>query len=401
MSLVDRATLRVHGGRGARGAATFMAQPFEPHGGPDGGDGGSGGSVILKAQESVPGLVDFLRSHVRRAADGTPGAGGRKSGRKGTDVIVLVPVGTVVFDDDSGELMADLAEPGATAVVAPGGTGGAGNMRKSSSVNRTPTIAGAGEAGVERTLRLELRLKSDVAIVGPANAGRSTLLSALTNARPKIAAYPFTTIEPEPGVAFFGDGEPLTLLEIPAGERFLGHLARARTVLLAVDGSQLSPAKQLKELRALVAGAGPEAAERPQLIVVTKADLAPKPRPRLPGAIWVAAETGVGMELLSKALWELCRATPPPAPAEPHRRVSLRPARSDEPVSVRRTDAGFELIGAIVERLLERYDLDEPAAFDHFQMALEKHGISAALAAAGVRTGETVRVGDLEFEYRP
>ena len=401
MSLVDRAILRVHAGRGARGAATFMAQPFEPHGGPDGGDGGSGGSVILKAQESVPGLVDFLRGQVRRAPDGTPGAGGRKSGRKGVDVTVLVPVGTVVFDDDSGELMADLAEPGATAVVAAGGTGGGGNMRRSSSVNRTPTIAGPGEAGEERTLRLELRLRSDVAIVGPANAGRSTLLSALTNARPKIAAYPFTTTEPEPGVAFLGDDEPVTLLEIPAGERFLGHLARARTVLLAVDGSQPSPAGQLKELRALVAKAGPEAAERPQLVVVTKADMAPKPRPRVAGALWVSTETGVGMDELTRALFDLHRATAPPARAEPHRRVSLRPARAEEPVSVRRTDAGFELMGAIVERLLERYDLDEPAAFDHFQMALEKHGISAALAAAGVRTGETVRVGDLEFEYRP
>ena len=378
-----------------------MAQPFEPHGGPDGGDGGSGGSVILRAQESVPGLIDFLRGQVRRAPDGTPGAGGRKSGRKGADVTIPVPVGTVIFDDDSGELMADLAEPGASAVVAAGGAGGAGNMRRSSAVNRTPTIAGPGEPGEERTLRLELRLRSDVAIVGHANAGRSTLLSALTNARPKIAAYPFTTIEPEPGVAFLGDGEPVTLLEIPAGDRFMGHLARARTVLLVVDGSQPSAARRLTELRALVAAAGPEAAARPQLVVVTKSDLATRPRPRLPGALWVAAETGAGMDELVRRLFELHRATAPPVPAEPHRRVSLRPIRSEEPVAVLRTAAGYELTGAIVERLLERYDLDEPAAFDHFQMALEKHGISAALAAAGVRTGETVRVGELEFEYRP
>ena len=401
MSLVDRALLRVRAGRGARGAATFMSQPFEPHGGPDGGDGGSGGSVILEARESVPGLMDFLRGQVRRADDGTAGAGGRKSGRKGVDVTVLVPVGTVVFDDDTGELIADLARPGATAVVAAGGIGGAGNMRRSSAVNRTPTIAGPGEAGEERTLRLELRLKSDVAIVGPANAGRSTLLSALTNARPKIASYPFTTIEPEPGVVFRGDGEPITLLELPAGDRFLSHLARARTVLIAVDGSQPSPATQLRETRALIAAAGSDAARRPQLVVVTKADLAPRPRPRVAGALWVSAETGVGIDELSAALFEMHRVTPPPLPAEPHRKVHLRPTRSEDPVAVTRTDGGFELTGAIVDRLLERYDLEDPASFDHFQMALEKHGISAALAAAGIRTGETVHVGELEFEYRP
>lgn len=378
-----------------------MAQPFEPHGGPDGGDGGSGGSVWLEARASVPGLIDFMRSHVRRAGDGTAGAGGRKSGRKGEDVTVLVPVGTVVTDDETGELIADLVVDGSRVVVAQGGAGGAGNMRRSSSVNRTPTIAGAGEAGEERTLRLDLRLRSDTAIVGPPNAGRSTLLSALTNARPKIAPYPFTTIEPEPGVAFFGDDEPLTLLEIPAGPTFLGHLARARTILIAVDGSVPSPATQVAEIRSTLADLGPEVAARPQLLVVTKADLAPRPRPRLPGAIWVSAETGTGVEELRAALVDLCRATAPPPPAEPHRRVQLRPAGAEEPVAVRRSGDHYELTGAVVERLLERYDLDVPAAFDHFQMALEKHGISAALAAAGVKTGATVRVGDLEFEYRP
>ena len=385
----DAVSLRVRAGRGGRGSASFRAQPFEPQGGPDGGNGGAGGDVVLKATRDLHDLSPLVQRAQLAAADGQNGAGGRKEGRAGADLTIRVPVGTAVFDAATGDLLGDLAAEGNTVVVAHGGTAGGGNIHRASSVNRTPTAAGPGEAGEQRELRLELSLPADVALVGKPNAGKSTLLSALTAARPKIADYAYTTPFPELGVMFAGTGRPTTLIEIPS-ERYAGHIERTRAVALVVDARH---PEDLKAIRAL-------AGDRPAIVVWTKSDLVPGPHRRR--GIWVSAETGEAVEELRAAIVEALAAAPPrPRREAAPRRVSLAPLSSGPAIAVERRDWGLEVAGKRVERLLDRYDLDTPDGFDRFQVALDRMGVTAALEEAGVEPGDTVRIGDAEFEYQP
>ena len=384
----DVVTVQVRAGHGGRGSASFRAQPFEPLGGPDGGNGGAGGDVVFEATRDLDDLTSLAGRHRLAANPGQAGAGGRKEGRRAADLVVRVPVGTAVYDE-SGELVADLARDGERAIVAHGGAGGGGNVHRVSSINRTPTAAGPGEPGEERELRLELRLPAGIALLGLPNAGKSTLLSALTAARPKIAAYPHTTLRPELGVMFSDGGEPVTIVEIPS-PRFLRHLERVRLVVLVIEATDRSGAKELEAM----------AGDRPTLTVHTKADLLPG-SPRRKG-IWVSAETGVGVEKLRQALFAAYQGAPAPAAGRPGpARVRLAPSVRGSAISVARRQWGLEVVGAPVARLLERYDLDTPAGFDRFQVALDRMGVSAALEEAGVRPGETVRIGDDEFEYQP
>jgi GTP-binding protein len=385
----DEVTLRVRAGRGGRGSTSFRAQPFEPQGGPDGGNGGAGGDVVLRASRDLHDLSPLVRRLQLSAVDGQAGAGGRKEGRAGSDLEVALPVGTRVFDAGSGELLGDLVEDGQGLAVARGGAGGGGNIHRASSVNRTPTAAGPGEAGEQRELRLEFLLPADLALLGKPNAGKSTLLSALTAARPKIADYPFTTPYPELGVMFSGQARPVTLVEIPS-ERYLRHVERARAVALVVDGRH---PKDLPLLRR-------QAGDRSTLVVWTKSDLVSGPHRRR--GIWVSAETGVGLDELAAAIRDLVATAPPRPAAEPApRRVRLSPLGAGSPVVVSRRPWGLEVEGARVDRLLERYDLETPAGFDRFQVALDRMGVNAALEEAGAAPGETVRIGDAEFEYQP
>jgi len=386
----DEVTLRVRAGRGGRGSASFRAQPFEPQGGPDGGNGGAGGDVVLRASRDLHDLSPLVRRHALIAEDGRPGAGGRKEGRRGSDLEVQLPIGTRVVDAGSGEVIDDLVEDGQAVVVARGGAAGGGNIHRVSSINRTPTAAGPGDPGEERELRLEFRLPADVGLVGKPNAGKSTLLSALTAARPKIADYPFTTPYPELGVMFSGSRRPTTLVEIPS-ERYLHQLDRVRAVALVVDARR---PEDLPPLRRMVG-------DRPALVVWTKSDLVPGSHRRR--GLWVSAETGVGIEELSAAILELAATAPPrPSAALAPRRLRLAPTVSPAPViRVHRRDWGLEVEGARVARLLDRYDLDTPAGFDRFQLALERMGVNAALEEAGAAPGDTVRIGDSEFEYQP
>jgi GTP-binding protein len=385
----DTVSLRVRAGRGGRGSASFRAQPFEPMGGPDGGNGGTGGDVVLRATRDLHDLSSLVQRAQLAATDGQHGAGGRKEGRDGADLTIRVPVGTAVFDAATGDLLGDLAGDGDAVVVATGGPGGGGNIHRASSINRTPTAAGPGDAGEQRELRLELWLPADIALVGKPNAGKSTLLSALTAARPKIADYAYTTPFPELGVMFAGTGRPTTLVEIPS-ERYVRHIERTRAVALVVD------ARHPEDLKAIQ----PLAGDRPTLVIWTKSDLVAGPHRRR--GVWVSAETGEGVEELRAALLETLAAGPPrPRKEAAPRRVSLAPTGRRAAIAVDRRDWGLEVAGKQVERLLERYDLDTPAGFDRFQVALDRMGVTAALEEAGAAPGDTVRIGDAEFEYQP
>jgi GTP-binding protein len=290
MKFVDEAMIKVVAGHGGRGAVGFRREKFVPFGGPDGGDGGLGGSVWLRAQEGINTLVDYRIRRTFRAQNGQPGGGQDCTGRGGEDLFVPVPVGTVVFDDETGETLGDLSTAGQTLLVAKGGKGGWGNQRFKSSTNRTPRQSGPGLPGESRMLRAELRLLADVGLLGLPNAGKSTLISAVSAARPKVADYPFTTLHPHLGVVAVGPFKSFVMADIPGliegaaegaglGIRFLKHLQRTRLLLHLVDIAPLDPdADPVEGARAIVGELrkfSPALAKKKRWLVLNKIDLLP------------------------------------------------------------------------------------------------------------------------------
>jgi GTP-binding protein len=288
MKFVDEAEVKVVAGHGGRGAASFRREKFVPFGGPDGGDGGVGGSVWLRAQEGINTLVDYRIKRIFRAQNGRPGGGQDCTGRSGEDLYVPMPVGTVVIDEDTGETLGDLSQPGQTLLVARGGKGGWGNQRFKSSVNRAPRQTTPGLPGEARTLRVELRLLADVGLLGLPNAGKSTLIRAVSAARPKVADYPFTTLHPQLGVVSIGPAKSFVMADIPGliegaaegaglGIRFLKHLQRTRLLLHLVDIAPPDPrADPVAGARAIVKELkkfSPELSRKPRWLVLNKIDL--------------------------------------------------------------------------------------------------------------------------------
>ena len=384
-----------------------------PRGGPDGGDGGHGGAVILEATDEVTDLSRYRRRTRWFAEAGADGAGGRKTGRSAPDLTVEVPVGTVAVDA-AGAVVADLDRPGATSVVAEGGLGGRGNVHFKSSTRRAPDYAEPGRKGEERELTLDLKLIADVGLVGPPNAGKSSLLAALTAARPKIADYPFTTLSPELGVADV-DGSRMVVADIPGliegaargaglGQRFLRHVERTRALVYVLDGAAADPWEDLDVVRTEVALFSPDLASRPHLVAVNKVDLEAarllRRRTRKPGVMFVSALTGEGIQDLAVAVARLVLAAPAPqhwvAPPRVTKLTSIGGG-----VSVERKPYGFLLQGERVERLLERFDLDSEGGLARFQAELDRLGVNQALETAGIKPGDTVRLGGIEFEYQP
>lgn len=403
----------VRGGHGGRGAATFRREPFVPRGGPDGGDGGRGGSVILVASDEVTDLSRYKRRSRWHAEPGADGAATRKTGRNGSDVTLDVPLGTIALDSE-GSLIADLDRPGARAVVAGGGSGGRGNVHFKSSTRQAPDYAEPGFKGEEREITLDLKLIADAGLVGPPNAGKSSLLAALTAARPKVGDYPFTTLDPELGVAEVR-GSRIVLADIPGliegaaqgaglGQRFLRHVERTKVLVYVLDGAAAEPWKDLDTVRTEVAQFSAELAERPSLVAVNKVDLEParrlKARNRRPNVHFVSALTGEGLPELLEAIGSSVEAAPPPSLPAPPAVTRLR-ARPGGELTVERQAAGFVVRGERVERLVERTNLDSEGSLARFQSDLDRIGVNEALEAAGVKPGDTVRIADVEFEYQP
>lgn len=408
MGFVDEAIVFVRAGRGGDGSAALLREPFKPRGGPDGGDGGDGGDVVFEVSPGVRDL-SWLADHPhQRAADGRPGRSNKRTGAAGADLVVPVPDGTRVEDEEG--LLADLVGEGARAVVARGGRGGRGNVSLASPRNRVPRAAEAGEPGEERRLRVELRIVADVGLVGLPNAGKSTLLSRLTAARPRIADYPFTTLTPNVGVSVEGERR-FVVADVPGliegasrgkglGHRFLRHVSRCRALVLVVDLSAPAPGADLATLRRELDAYDPELLRRPALPVGTKADLVEDPARAAgalgPDALPVSALTGQGLDVLRDRLAELVRE----AGAEERQPfVVLRPARPR--FVIRREGERFRVVGRGVERWVAETDLEDPEALTRLQRRLVREGVERRLAAAGARRGDEVVIGDVAFEFLP
>ena len=383
-----------------------------PRGGPDGGDGGRGGSVVIQATNDLSDLSLYKRRTRWHAEPGADGAGARKTGRNAKELVLKVPVGTIALDAE-GALIADLDRPGAGAVLAQGGIGGRGNVHFKSSTRRAPDYAEPGLKGEERDVTLDLKLIADVGLVGPPNAGKSSLLRSLTAARPKVADYPFTTLDPELGVAEADHGR-LVLADIPGliegaahgaglGQRFLRHVERTKALVYVLDGSSPDPWKDLETVRGEITQFSPALAQRPHIVAVNKIDLEParrlRARTRRAGVHFVSALTGEGLPELVLAMASLvASAHAPQLPAPPI--VTKVPVRA-EGLVVERKPSGFVVHGERVERLVERTDLDSEGGLARFQSELDRLGVNSALEAAGVKPGDAVRIAGVEFEYQP
>lgn len=402
---VDEATIHVRGGRGGDGSASFRREAHVPRGGPDGGDGGKGGDVILEVAPDVYDLSWVSAHPHQRARDGGPGRGNTRRGADGDDLVLRVPDGTVVREERG--LVADLVGADGRAVVARGGRGGRGNASLASPRNPAPRTAEKGEPGEEHRIELELQLVADIGLVGLPNAGKSTLLSKLTAARPKVADYPFTTLTPNLGVAEDGDHR-FVVADVPGliegahegkglGYRFLRHVSRCRVLVHVVDASAADPPADLVTVRAEVEAFDPDLAARRSLVVVTKTDLVDTPPGIDPGQVTVSAVTGEGMEALAGRLAELVTSAPAPRRGP---RVILRPGR--EPFTVHRVgDRRFRVEGRSVERWVRDADLEDPREVVDLQDRLRKLGVEGRLEAEGARQGDEVVIAGRTFEYIP
>ena len=412
MQFIDEARFAVRGGRGGDGSVSFNREKYKPRGGPDGGRGGDGGDVILRATEDLSTLEPYARRQVIAADRGRHGSGNNRAGESGGDTVLDVPLGTQVYDGDG--LLADLSEPGATFVVAHGGEGGRGNGSFATSTRQAPAFRERGLPGEEREILLELKVLSDVGLVGLPNAGKSSLLRALSAARPRVGDYPFTTLSPQLGVvdekAYKG---PFVVADIPGlisgasegrglGNRFLRHVARARLLALVLDASEDPEGAQgtlISELHA--AGLS----ERPTVTVLNKVDLLDEElrtylREAFPGAFPVSAATGEGVVEFRDHVEAMVRSMDKkvaPAGTGPEHRV-YRPTWRG--LRVGREDGAFVVSGEDAERLAMKTDWESPEGVERFQRELEKSGVVGALRRAGAEQGDEVRIGEAVFDFR-
>lgn len=422
---LDEVRISVRAGAGGDGAATMRREAHVPRGGPDGGDGGRGGSVYLRVDAGQTTLRDFRYKHRFAATPGGAGERQKRHGKAGDDLFLPVPPGTAVIDDATGTLIADLVAVGQEAMVARGGRGGLGNVHFATATHQAPRHAQRGEPGEEKELRLELRLIADVGLVGLPNAGKSTLLAALTAARPKIAPYPFTTLEPNLGVLDLGpqDGRRPTIADVPGliegasagaglGHAFLRHVERTRVLLHVVDGAGKDPQWDHDVIRDELEAHDPALLSKPMLVVFNKMDLlaAQEAWPDFEaaqraagrGVVAISADTGEGLDELRAAVGEMLPDADALAePPDPAGVVVHKLEAAGEGFSVERDEEGYLVRGKRIERLAVQTNFDNEESAERFQRELLRMGIDAALRKAGVRPGDDVRIGGVVLEWEP
>ena len=415
---IDHAKIYVKGGDGGNGCVAFRREKYVPMGGPYGGDGGRGGNVVFVADEGMGSLMDFQYRKHFKAGRGVHGMGKNQHGAWGEDFRVKVPVGTIILDDDSGEVLADLTVAGQEATIASGGRGGRGNSRFATAVHKAPSMAENGEPGEEKWIRLELRLLADVGLVGFPNAGKSTFISRVSAARPKIADYPFTTLVPNLGVVMTRDKDTFVIADIPGliegahegtglGHHFLRHIERNRILLFVLDAAEVDGRPVTDDyvtLRNELEFFNPELLQRPYLIVANKLDV--------PGAEenlrllqekyghlvhGISAVTGQGVGELVEKIYQILRSLP----VEEHTGEAriIRRFEDEEPFKIEIMNGVYLVSGKRIENLVTMTNFAQEESLQRFQRTTARMGLDEALKQKGIKAGDTVRIKDMEFDY--
>ncbi len=417
---VDEAEIYVRSGKGGDGMVHFHREKYVSRGGPDGGDGGKGGDIFLEVTPHLNTLSNFREKRRYIADDGNKGGPNNMSGRYAKDLVIAVPPGTLVYDSVSGKLLGDLVENGQRMTIAKGGRGGKGNQHYATSSRQTPRIAEKGEPPEEHTLRLELKLIADVGIVGMPNAGKSSLLAAVSNAKPKIADYPFTTLEPNLGVVDLTLDDSMILADIPGliegahrgvglGDAFLRHVQRTRVLIHMLDGMSEDPIADFSQINSELALFDPALADKLQVVAFNKIDM-PEAQERWPKVkaeleqrgyqpMAISALTRIDlMPLLWKA-FELLKVAPEPAPAA--EMPVYRPEADPQAFTIERTsDGGYRVRGASIERAAAMTYWEYEENVRRFHKMIETLGVDKALRQAGIQEGDTVYIGEYELEWQ-
>jgi len=419
VQFIDEATITITAGNGGNGVIAWRREKYVPKGGPAGGDGGRGGSVYIEADAELSTLVEFRFKRSFKAESGRAGSTSKRTGKSGEDLAVRVPAGTIVYrtlGESPETFLADLQQPGERILVAKGGRGGLGNPHFATSTRQAPRFAENGEPGENCTLRLELRLLADCGIVGVPNAGKSTLLSVVSSARPKVADYPFTTLEPQLGVVRVSEDESFVMVDVPGliegahegaglGDQFLRHVERTRVLVHLLDGAKTP--EEIRHDKATIEHElhawNPKLVERPILGVISKLDL-PQARAslqaltaELPGLRGISSATGEGVTDLIYAVWRTIATTPLPEVVAPQAsRIVLTPKES---FHIQKQADIFVITGERVERLAAMTNFDSDEALVRFEQILAKMGVDRRLREMGAAEGDTVRIGSNEFIY--
>jgi len=419
---IDQARIQVSSGKGGNGIVHFRREKYVPLGGPDGGDGGRGGDVIFEVKPTLNTLSAFQHKQRFKAEAGKNGGGNNKTGRSGEDLVIHVPPGTLIYDDETGDLLGDLLTSEERIVIAKGGVGGKGNARFATSRNQAPRIAEKGEPAQIHQIRLELRLIADIGIVGVPNAGKSTLLSVVTNAKPKIAAYPFTTLEPNLGVAELDDDLTLVLADIPGliegahqgvglGHEFLRHVQRTKVLIHVLDGLAEDPVLDFAQINSELALFDPKLGEKPQIVAFNKIDM-PEALERWPLVEKQLQKHGVGGNIKPMAISALARtnvrellfkaarvlAELPDDVAEPELPV-YRMESDPQDFTIQERAQGWRVSGKAIERAAAMTYWEYDQSVRRFQHILHSLGIDDALRELGVQEGDTVLIGEFELEW--
>ena len=419
---LDRVKIYIQAGAGGDGKTSFRTEKFVANGGPDGGDGGNGGSIVFVADQSLDSLVDFRFTKHFRAQNGDNGGGSNKTGKSGEDLIIKVPCGTIIKDAQTENIIADMFAHGERVVVLEGGLGGKGNARYKTSRRQAPAFSQTGQKTEEKTVLLELKTIADVGLIGFPNVGKSTLLSMLTNARPKIANYHFTTLAPNIGVCS-ANSERFVIADIPGliegasegvglGHYFLRHVERTRLLLHVIDVSgseERDPYEDYKVVNNELKKYGKKVAALPQIVVLNKIDMATEEQIKAfktkisrlknkPEVVAISAYTNNNLDELLRVVTAKLKTLPPKQREEFVPFKYERPDVNRYEIS-REDDASFVVSGGYIDELCRGIVLNDPSSFAYFQKAIKDKGIIKTLKQRGMKEGDTVRIGGIEFTY--
>jgi GTPase len=422
---IDEVEFRVKGGDGGNGVVGFHREKFIDMGGPDGGDGGNGGSVILKVDEGLNTLIDFRYMKYYKAESGTHGSGNNKHGRDGKDLILKVPPGTIVYDVDTNKILADLTRESQEYIVAHGGMGGKGNARFKKATRKVPKFAEQGESGEERILRLELKLLADVGLLGFPNVGKSTLISVVSEAKPKIASYHFTTLKPVLGLVSFNECKSFVLADIPGliegahdgvglGDEFLRHIERTRVLIHILDISGVEGRDPLKDFELInneLARYNEKLAQRPQIIALNKIDL-PQAKENIPGVkkfledkgykvFPISAVTNKGVKELINYVAQFLENLPENIEFVQEEDYILKADFTEKyDLKIKKiSEDKYEVVGNLLDKNIDKTDFNNDAAVKRLIRILQHHGLDKKMNEAGIKEGDTVKIAFMEFEY--